>query len=165
MKSRTLLRRTAAAFPGKMAVLAVILVLLSGCFSGTLPQEELSGSEPSFVIAFPTASGQDERLLKEVQEQMNAILQPRLGVTVQFLNFPLQRYTREMEKVLTGTQQVDIMLCGRSYIENWLLNNLCPLDELLREKGSGIFTCLSEEALETQNVTKVTVTAFFAVLK
>ncbi len=137
-----------AGFIRKIALFAVFLILLSGCVSGSVRQEEPPTQEPVFVIAFPSVPGQ-ELLMEEAQNEMNAYLQPRLGVTIQFLTFPLQYYTREMEKVLMGTQQVDIMLCGRSYIENWLLNNLCPLDELLREKGSGVLSCLGEEALES----------------
>ncbi|MBR4209419.1 MAG: ABC transporter substrate-binding protein [Lachnospiraceae bacterium] len=148
MKERKIRIRTAAVLPRRVTVLLVILMLLSGCFSGTPRLEEPTETVPSLVFAFPAAYGQENESFKEVQEEMNAILLPRLGVTVQFLNFPLQHYTREMEKVLAGTSQVDIMLCGRSYIENWLLNNLCPLDELLQEEGSGIFSCLSEEAME-----------------
>lgn len=128
------------------AVLTACL-LLAGC--NAMPREQQTGpqSYETYVLAvLSNAPGQEE--LEAVQARINAILEERLGIHIQLLTFPFTSYDQKMREVLAGSDQVDVMLCMGSYVENCLRGNLLPLNELLAQYGQGVAGAVEEDAIQ-----------------
>lgn len=135
------------------ALLLAICLLLAGCGAMPSEQEEQQNRE-TLVLAFP-CDLEDREQAEDIQARMNAILEERLGIRVRFLTFSFGSYSQEILKTLAGTDQVDVMLCMGSYVENWLRGNLLPLNELLAQYGQGVVGAVEEDVIQSCAVNSV----------
>lgn len=132
----------------RLAALLAVCLLLAGC--GATPNEQETGEQENcetLVLAFPYG-GKDRERIERVQAQMSAVLEERLGIHVKLLTFPFSSYHQEMQKIFAGTQQVDVMFCMGTYVENWLCGNLLPLDDLLVQFGQGVVSAVEEDVIQ-----------------
>lgn len=137
-----------------LALLLTVCLLLAGCEAAPPGQEVEQQDGETLVLAFP-CDLEDWEKVEDIQTQMNAILEERLGIHVQFLTFPFINYSEEILKTLAGTDQVDVMLCMGNYVENWLRGNLLPLNVLLAQHGQGVISAVEEDVIQSCAVNSV----------
>lgn len=137
-----------------LALLLSVCLLLAGCGAMPSEQEEKQQNNETLVLSFP-CNLEDREKVEDIQARMNAVLEGRLGIRVRFLTFPFSNYSQEILKTLAGTNQVDVMLCMGSYVENWLRGNLLPLNELLAQYGQGVISAVEEDVIQSCAVNAV----------
>lgn len=135
-----------------LALLLVLCLLLVGCAAAPDTQDpNRQQNWETYVLAFPSTV-LDQKTIDAVQSRVNTILEEQLGIHVQFLTFPFENYDKEMREVLAGSDQVDVMLCMGTYVENWLFGNLLPLDDLLEEYGQDIVAEVEDMVIQSCTV-------------
>lgn len=138
-----------------LVLLLAVCLLLAGCEAMPSGQETGGQQEYNILVLAFICDVRDQEKVEDVQARINAILEERLGIYVRFLTFPFINYSEEMLKTLAGTDQVDVMLCMGSYVENWLCGNLLPLNDLLAQHGQGVVKTVEEDVIQSCAVNSV----------
>lgn len=124
----------------RIFLIALALFLLAGC---TLfdPQEQTQpgGKAAHIVVTMPVTEGVDLRGLPQVQEAVNAITVPEIGVEVEFMTLLAQNSPTEYPQSIVAGKQIDLMLLNNENIKGYVGQEmLLPLDKLLDQYGQDI---------------------------
>ncbi|MDO4285464.1 MAG: extracellular solute-binding protein [Eubacteriales bacterium] len=124
----------------------VLLALTAFCGSATALA---AGEEPvHIVMTYQTYEGSRLQDLQEVEEAVNAITVPELGVEVEFLVVGAQDAYTEYSLWISNRKQVDLMMLNYQDITAYISRDmLLPLDELLEEEAPDIAAVLKERDL------------------
>lgn len=133
------------------AILLTLCLLLAGCRTQTSGGPDEGQTWETCVMFLPGDPSNREGT-EQVQAQMNAILEDRLGLRVELRILPFDSYAKEMREVLAGSGQVDVMLCVGTYVETCLCGDLLPLDGLLRDYGADIIEQVEESVIRSCTV-------------
>ena len=102
------------------------------------------------VMAFPTWTGPPADLM-QVQDAMNEISREKLGIEVELLVTDFASYQQQMTLMLTGEEQLDILITiGGLFIPSIQNGQLIDLeqDDLLQTYGQGIIDAVGEEYID-----------------
>ncbi len=124
----------------RLILIALALVLLAGCTRFGTQEQTVSGEQATHIIVtMPVAEGADLRGLPQVQEAVNAITVPEIGVEVEFRTFLAQNTPTEYPSSIVAGTQIDLMLLNNENIKGYVEQEmLLPLDELLNCFGQDI---------------------------
>lgn len=140
---------------GAIIVLCLLLiaaaVVVFRAVSKSRTTSKVETTEKSYdkiVVAYPSqAAGTEDQKL--VEQAINQIVRKKLNIEIDFRVYNAN-YERNLNKLLVGQEQLDIMFLYRSMYEKCLLNNqLTQLDALLLQYGEGIRNALGTKIIDT----------------
>ena len=160
-KNNDSLNKKKAGIAGVVAVLA--MVLISGCgekengegdgWFGRMDQTEQSkeNKEPAteevsrIIVTYQTIQESVTKDLSLVEEAVNEITVPEIGVEVFFKVVDATEAVTQYPLWLNKGEQVDLMVLNNQDISTYIGRRmLYPLDELLKEEGQGILGLIEE---------------------
>ena len=117
---------------------------VSAVDSGGAATTDNSAEEPAHIVwALPDYYGATG--IKEVEERVNEITIPAINVEVEILYLNFGDFRTQMNLMLTGEDQVDIVYCWADTFVNYTNAEMIqPLDDLLDEYGQGIKDALND---------------------
>lgn len=124
----------------RLILIALAVFLLAGCTHFD-PQEQTVPGEPAthIIVTMPVLEGTDLRGLPQVQEAVNAITVPEIGVEVEFKTLLAQNSPTEYPNSIMAGKQIDLMLLNNENIKGYVEQEmLLSLDELLDRCGQDL---------------------------
>ena len=123
-------------------VICILLLaaLLTACAEPveTTPTVQVNGAE-HIVVTLPITFGSVTDGIKEVQDAINGITVPEIGVEVEFLMVDASKTSAEYPNMITQGKQIDLMVLNNENIETYAKQELIlPLEDLLASYGGGI---------------------------
>jgi len=101
------------------------------------------------VVAFRTAGAiPTEQAIDTIEEEINKITRDEIGAEVELMIIANGSYVSQMNLMLTGDEQIDVLGASRSMMPTiYAAEQIRPLQELLDEYGQGIKEVLGEDLL------------------
>lgn len=132
----------------RMLCLLLAAFLLAGCSAlGRRDVTEPSEPVPRIIVTVPTIEGSNMEGLPEVQEALNAITVPEIGVEVVLMNLSAISSATEYPSRITQGERIDLMVLNNENIETYVSQDmLLPLDDLLGAYGEEITRICEEYA-------------------
>lgn len=119
--------------------IAVLATLLVACDASTAPTEPVPDTIEHIVVTYPIGFEATVEGLPQVQEAINAITIPELGVEVELLVVDAAKTATVYPNSITLGKRIDLMVLNNENIEDYANNRLViPLDSLLKSYGQGI---------------------------
>lgn len=140
----TSLRGGGSAISCKIRVAALLLsvcalLLLGACQASQNEKKTQKEAEyPKVVIVSSGSYGEDTSFAK-VKDAVNEITKKKLGIEVEFRDIGGNSYSEQVELLLTGGEQVDILWGSNAlFVKAYMNRQLCDLEDLLKEYGKDI---------------------------
>ncbi len=126
---------------------AVLCLLLAAFFTGCGRQEEETAGKaaPVHLVWYQIGARQDD--LEEVQKQVNAYTESRIGVTVEIVPVNWNDYNTKMRNIINTGAEWDLAFSSswaNDYLENAQRGALLALDDLLPKYGSDLLSGIDE---------------------
>ncbi|MDI4643534.1 ABC transporter substrate-binding protein [Cohnella hashimotonis] len=143
-----------------LSIMAGVAMLLSACGDSDSNESASShssgasaGSKPVELVMTYPAFG-DVSDLESVQGAINELAAAKIGATVKLVPIGVSNYAQQINLMLAGNEKLDLL-----YASVWFgmdsqvaKKQLAPLDDLIRQYGSGITDSVDAEFLEAGKV-------------
>lgn len=126
----------------KLVAMLLTLMLALGCCSFAAVAEE----EPvELVFAYDILSAGTIADMNKVQDAMNEILVPEIGVQLTILPIQNSAYEQQMTLMLTSGEALDVMYSFGSTLASYVSSEkILPMNDLLEQYGQGIKSLLGD---------------------
>lgn len=88
-----------------------------------------------------------------IEEELNKITEKEIGVHVNILGINAGDYMTQMNLMMSGSEDLDIVLTFTGIFQSWVaMGGLIPIDDYLQANGQGIIDTLGEQYLEAGKI-------------
>ncbi len=134
--------------------MCLLIIIFMGLLFMKFNNKEIK-KEPTYetiVIAFPSYAEIPEDI-KEIEEEISKITIEKFGVKVQLKIVNISSYKQEMQFLMAGQSNLDIMLACEGLLAYGISEKkLYPLEQELSNYGKGIIEALSDEVIQASYI-------------
>lgn len=128
-----------------------VLAMLMACLVTAGMSTVVSAEEdmPKLVVSYRTfGTTPSEADVDRIEEKLNEITREKIGAEVELMILASGSYVNQMNLMLTGDEQLDVMGAPRTLVPSaYAGEQIIPLQDLLDEYGQGIKEVLGEDLL------------------
>lgn len=128
-------------------MICFVAVFLGCAKSEDVNRDESNSSYPELNLAY---WGTDDEKLEIIEAEINQIVKEEIEATVNLmpLSASLSNYSNQVNRMLFGDDKLDILLVSPYMDLNKIVNELLPMDQLLKLHGQDITKALGKEVLD-----------------